>query len=75
LTVCQIRTAASALVQSWWLSHTAAGQLIERAARIIRDTQARKARSRKSHRKRTLRKLREIGVTISHLPRCEWRRN
>ena len=49
-------------------------QLIERAARIIRNTQARKARSRKSHRKRTLRKLRTIGVTLSDLPNCEWRR-
>lgn len=56
-------------------SPAAASRLIEHAARIIRDTQARKARSRKSHRKRTLRKLRTIGVTISNLPTCGWRRN
>ncbi len=75
LTVCQIRAAASALVQSWWLPRAATRQPIERAARTIRETQARKARSRRSHRKRTLRKLRNIGVSISHLPKCRWRRN
>ena len=62
--MCQIRAAGAALVQSWWLPRAAADRLLDRAARIIRDTQDRKARARKSHRKRTLRKLHAIGITL-----------
>jgi hypothetical protein len=72
LTVCQIRTAAAAWVQSWWLTSRARTKFLDRTARKIRDTQRRNARSRKSHRKRTLRRLHALGITVSELPRCGW---
>ena len=44
---------------------------LEKQAGIIRTTQEKNARARKSHRKATLRKLHQAGIYISRLPRCQ----
>lgn len=44
---------------------------LEKQAGIIRKTQAKNARARKSHRKATLRKLHRVGIYLSLLPRCQ----
>ena len=72
LTVCQIRTAAAALVQSWSLGKNAGQVLLERTAENITYQQQQNAKARKSHTKRTRRKLRELGIRLATLTPCSW---
>ncbi len=65
-TVCPIRTASSAWVQSRSLSRSAQ----YRAACTIHKMQSRNARARRSHRKKTLKKLHKLGIYLRDLPRC-----
>jgi hypothetical protein len=44
---------------------------LKRQADIIAYTQRKKAAARKSHRKAALRRLHQIGINISCLPRCQ----
>jgi ribosomal 50S subunit-associated protein YjgA (DUF615 family) len=63
----------AALVRSWGLSSPKArGELQQKAATKITYAQQRNAEARKSHRKRTLEKLRQLGINLSDLKRCEW---
>ena len=64
---------ASAVIQSLSMNRTAASKLLQRTAELIDEKQDRNARSRRSHRKRTLQKLHRLGVTVSTLPRCGWK--
>ena len=70
--MCQVRTAAAALVQSWWVTGWARSQLLERTAALINETQRRNAASRKSHRKRTISRLHKLNITLHSLPKCRW---
>jgi ribosomal 50S subunit-associated protein YjgA (DUF615 family) len=45
---------------------------MEKTARQITTKQTRNAKARKSHTKRTLAKLRELGIKLTELPRCSW---
>jgi hypothetical protein len=44
---------------------------LEKQAGIIRKTQLKNARARKSHRKATLRELHRAGIHISRLKHCQ----
>jgi hypothetical protein len=44
---------------------------LEKQAGIIRKTQVKNARARKSHRKAALQRLHQAGIYISLLPRCQ----
>lgn len=70
--MCQVHTAVGSLVQSWWLSGRASTALIEHTARKIQHWQQRIAAARKSHRNRTRRRLREMGIYLKDLIRCSW---
>ncbi len=70
--MCQVRTAMSAVVRSLWLSGHCEARLLERTARELRHTQARRAQARKSHTKATRRKLHAAGVRLTTLIRCRW---
>ncbi len=59
-------------MQSWWLNGRASPALIEHIAEDIQGTQRDNAKARKSHIKRTRRKLREIGIKLTQLKRCCW---
>jgi hypothetical protein len=73
LTVCQLHTALAALVRSWWLSSAPATErLLAKAATKITWAQRRNAQARKSHAKRTRRKLRDLGIKLTELKRCRW---
>ena len=72
MTVCQVHAAVGALVPSWWLNGRASPKLIEHTAQVIQHWQQRNAAARTSHRKRTLKKLRENGIVLKHLIRCKW---
>jgi hypothetical protein len=61
-----------ALVESWWLNGRASRALIEHTAQTIQHWQQRNAAARMSHRKRTLKTLRENGIILKDLIRCKW---
>jgi ribosomal 50S subunit-associated protein YjgA (DUF615 family) len=46
--------------------------MLQKAAKKIKYAQHRNAQSRKSHWKRTLEKLRQLGITLSELKQCKW---
>jgi hypothetical protein len=46
--------------------------LIEQAARVVCHWQRRIAAARKTHTKKTLKKLQEMGIKLKNLRRCEW---
>ena len=63
----------AALVRSWRLSSPKArGELQQKAATKITYAQRRNAEARNGHRKRTLEKLRQLGINLPDLKRCEW---
>jgi hypothetical protein len=67
-----VHIAAAALVRSWWLSGALRTALIGRAAEVICHWQQRIVAARKSHIKRTRKKLRKIGIYLKDLIRCKW---
>jgi hypothetical protein len=67
-----VHTAVAALIPFWWLSLRAPKKLLERTAAEIERAQRRNATARKSHTKRTRRRLRESGIKLTELPRCKW---
>ena len=70
--MCQVHTAVAALVQSWWLKGALSAALIEQAAEDTQHRQHRLAAARKSHIKRTRKKLRRMGIYLKDLIRCKW---
>ena len=62
----------SALIRSWWLDDAATTQLLEQAANEIQYTQARNAQARKSHTKRTIRRLHKLGINLTQIKTCRW---
>jgi hypothetical protein len=71
--VCQLHSALAALVRSWWLNgERTPSEVIEKTAKQIARTQKRNATARKSHTKRTRRRLRELGIKLTELKRCRW---
>ena len=73
MTICQLHTALAVLIRAWWQDdREASTRLVEKTARKITKQQQRKAAARKSHSKRTRRKLRELGIKLTELPRCTW---
>jgi len=69
--VCQVRRAAGAVVQSWWLSPAAAEQLFRRTAKTIRYHQRRSAQACQSHTRAAERKLSRLGIKLSTLKRAD----
>jgi hypothetical protein len=59
-------------VRSWWLSGAVCAALIEAAATDIQHRQQRIAAARKSHIKRTRKKLRKMGIDLKNLIHCKW---
>jgi len=59
-------------VRNWWLSGWASAALIEDTARNIQHWQHRIAAARKSHIKRTRKKLRKMGIYLKDLIPCKW---
>ena len=67
-----MHTAVAALIPYWWLSLRPPRKLLERTSEEIVRAQRRNASARRSHTKRTRRRLREGGLKLTGLPRCEW---
>jgi hypothetical protein len=73
--VCQLHTAMAALVRSWWDNdQPASDRLLDKTAAKITYQQQRNAQARKSHTKTTKRKLHELGIQLTDVPRCSWGR-
>ena len=73
LTVCQVRTATSRLAVIWVRGGRCSRRFAELISRQLALTQQRNARAEASHRKRTLRRLHQIGVYLEDLPTCQWK--
>ena len=69
LTVCQVHTAVSALIRSWWMDGRVSARLLERTAALIQRAQRRNACARRCHIKRTRRVLRSMGIKLTRTPR------
>jgi len=67
-----VHVAATALVRSWWLKGALCSALIEAAANEIEHWQQRIVAARRSHTKRTCKKLRKTGIYLKDLIRCKW---
>ena len=70
--MCQIHTAIAALIPSWWLGQIPSEKQLEQTAAEIQWAQKRNAAARQSHMKDTRRVLRQLGINLTELPRCEW---
>ena len=70
--MCQVNEAVSALVASWWLDLPTSKKLVEATAERLRHKQARNAKSRKSHHKKTIRRYHKLGINVSKIKRCRW---
>ena len=71
LTECQVHTALAALIPSWWLGQRPSKALLEKTAAKIARTQWRNALARECHTKRTRERLRELGIKLTDLHRCD----
>jgi hypothetical protein len=63
--------AANAMIQACFMPPQQRQWLLDKTVRNIHHYQTRNARSRRSHRKRTIRKLHRIGITLRSLRRCD----
>ena len=71
LTVCQVRTAAAAVVEGLRLG-TAVKELAERAARTIERAQRENSEARESHRRDALAELKAMRIDLSKIIQCRW---
>ncbi|HUO09679.1 MAG TPA: transposase [Phycisphaerae bacterium] len=72
LTLCQIHRVMAQLAPVWRQGGRCSRALAESIQRQLLVTQQRAAKARASHHKRTLRRLREIGVFLKDLRNCKW---
>ena len=72
LTVSQVRQAASAMVQSWWLTPTDAKQLLEHTAYRLQYYQKRNRQARESHTRTRIARLADQGLELAAIHRCNW---
>jgi len=72
LTLCQIRTATRLLVPLWIRGGRCSRKFAESISRQLVRTQHRNAKAQRSHRKRTLRRLHNIGMYLKDLRTCQW---
>ena len=69
--MCQVKTAADAMVLGQQLGPAARERLYEHAATRIEYYQRRNAMARASHRRTTINKLHREVIQLSGLPRCD----
>ena len=72
LTLCQIRSATAQLVPLWHRRGRCSRTLAESIQRPLQVTQERNAKTRRSHRKQTLRRLHALGLYLKDLRTCHW---
>lgn len=70
--MCQIHTAVSAIVRSWWLDGAAAQQLYQQAGDEITYHQHRNAQARESHTKTTKQRLEQLGIDLTKTKTVPW---
>lgn len=70
--MCQVRTATSAVVRSWWLDGVAAQTLFQQASDEIAYHQHRNAQVRESHTKTTKQRLKQRGIDLTTTKTIPW---
>ena len=71
LTLCQVRTAANSYLANLDLPRATRYKRLADMAHTITRQQQRNARSRRSHRKKTIRQLKQIGIQFRKLGHCK----
>jgi len=70
--VDQVHDAVAGLIESFWLNGRVSARLLNKLAGKIQATQKQNAKARRSHEKRTRRKLRRLGIKLTRMERCRW---
>ena len=70
VTICQMKDAANALIDSLSLSKEDQKQRLAKAARILRETQRRNALARESHAKTQRKRFRKLGINLKTMRCC-----
>lgn len=70
--MCQVHTAVSAVVRSWWLDGLAAELLFQQAAEEIAYHQERNTTARESHTRTTNKRLHARGIDLTKTPAVNW---
>ena len=70
MTICQVRDAASALLDALPLGTDDQKQRLSKAAKILRRTQERNAAARASHMKTRQARLRKLRINLAKLRCC-----
>ena len=71
MTLPQVHAAVNALIDALPLPPKARRERLQHAASKLDYWQARNAAARRSHVKRRKKKLRQLGIRLSELPRCD----
>jgi hypothetical protein len=71
--VAQVRTATARLTAIWYRGGRCSRAWAEAISRRLIRTQHDNAKSDRSHRKATLRRLHEIGLHLKDLHTCQWK--
>ena len=74
LTVRQVWLATRALVGLWYRGGRCSRKRAESIAAQLTITQERISKARRSHRKRTVRRLQAYGFRMSDLTPCQWQK-
>jgi len=67
-----VHEAVGVLIPFWWLNLRPSAKWLQRTAEKIRENQRRNAEARKSHTKRTIKRLHMLGIKLTETPRCRW---
>lgn len=68
----QVHDAVAGLIACWWLNGRVSARLLDQLAEKIQATQKQNTKARRSHEKRTRRKLRRLGIKLTRMERCRW---
>jgi hypothetical protein len=70
VTICQMKDAANALIDSLPLSKEDQNRRLAKAARILRETQRRNAAARESHAKNQRKRFQQLGIRLETMRCC-----
>ncbi len=70
--MCQIQDALAVLIPCWWHNQPVSEEVIDRLVKRIAYLQKRNGTARVSHTKTTLRRLRDLDISLTEIERCYW---
>ncbi len=68
----QVHAAICPQLTFWWHDKSVPNEFIETIAEKLNYYQHKREQSRRSHRKRTIRKYHELGINLNQTIKCHW---